>query len=212
MTSLKSLSPVKMNTRSDLLTQCLEFSQALEAKGRTFNLTITAGDFSFSLDTRGTTTKVVEKKKKKLSPSQVRRNQRRREDFLKRKSDVSEGSTEHNNTKPVPEKELETNKCDICEKSFKSEGGLKTHKTRTHQREILRSPDVELSPLKVSPAKETQREEDTVTEDPKPTRINWKNLPPFRCKQPDCKVKCTEVPACADCWRCMHCCPPSGPL
>ena len=43
MTSLKSLSPVKMNTRSDLLTQCLEFSQALENKGRTFKIAIQAG-------------------------------------------------------------------------------------------------------------------------------------------------------------------------
>ena len=81
-----SLSPVKMATsKSDLMTQCLEFSQALENKGRTFKLAIQAGQFSFFLDTRGT--KVVERMKKKLSPSQVRRNQRRKEEFLRRKSE-----------------------------------------------------------------------------------------------------------------------------
>ena len=150
------------------MTQCLEFCQALENKGRTFNINITAGNFSFSLDTRGTTTKDVERKRKKLSPSQVRRNQKRKEDYLKRKSLLSEDSSKEVNTEPVPEKAQEPNKCDICEKTFKSEGGLKTHKTRTHhktqatppaQTEKLRSYISDDSPLEVSLVKEQVREE-----------------------------------------------------
>ena len=80
-----SPSPVKMTSGSDLLTQCLEFSQALEQKGRAFNLKVTVGNFSFTLDSRETTPKVLERKKK-LSPSQTRINQKRRDNFLKKKA------------------------------------------------------------------------------------------------------------------------------
>ena len=48
MTSLMSLLPVKMTSESDLVAQRLEFSQALDTKGRTFNINVTAGIFSFS--------------------------------------------------------------------------------------------------------------------------------------------------------------------
>ena len=84
-TSQMSPSPVKMTSGSDLLTKCLEFSQALEQKSQVFNLKVSVGTFSFSLDTRGTTPKVLERKKK-LSPSQARRNQKRRENILKKKA------------------------------------------------------------------------------------------------------------------------------
>ena len=72
-----SPSPVKMTSGSDLLTQCLEFSQALEQKGRAFHLKVTVGNFSFTLDSRETTPKEKEiepisdkkksKEKRKLS-------------------------------------------------------------------------------------------------------------------------------------------------
>ena len=49
-----------------LLTQCLEFCQVLASKGQAFNLSLTLGSsFTFSLDTRGGTTPVMQKKKNK---------------------------------------------------------------------------------------------------------------------------------------------------
>ena len=46
---------------------------------------MTSGDFSFSLDSRGSTHRLVARNKK-LSPSQVRRNLKRKEEFLRKKS------------------------------------------------------------------------------------------------------------------------------
>ena len=68
------LSPLKMTeVETDLLSKCLEF-KALVDKGKVFTLKITC-NFSFSLDSRGDTSKEV-KVKNKLSPSQQRRNLR----------------------------------------------------------------------------------------------------------------------------------------
>ena len=128
-----------------LLNQCLEFCQALATKGQNFSISITLGpSFTFSLDTRGETNHVVKKKKKKPSPSRLRRNQKRKEDFLKKKLENSSG----------------TFKCNQCENVFNSENGLKIHKGKVHKKvEVLRSDDPERSTLKSSPSKEVLREE-----------------------------------------------------
>ena len=75
--------------------KCMEFCQALTSQGMKFFFNLSTGTgFSFSLDTKesGKPASAVaehakEKKKKKLSPSDVRRNQRRRQEFLERKSE-----------------------------------------------------------------------------------------------------------------------------
>ena len=72
-----------------LLTKCLEFCQALSSQGQLFNISISTGSgFSFSLDTRS---KAVnsQSQKKKASPSTLRRNAKRREEFLARKQQTS---------------------------------------------------------------------------------------------------------------------------
>ena len=128
MTALMSPLPEEMAQKSDLVKMCLEFSQALVQQAQTVKLSIYTGSFSFSLDTREATTKVVEKKqKKKLSPSQVRRNQRRKEDFLKKKVDPpKEDATVIRDSETHPEKDVEVivtvkeHKCSICEKTFES--------------------------------------------------------------------------------------------
>ena len=73
-----------------------------------FNLTTGTG-FSFSLDTKesekpaSAVAEQAKKKKKKLSPSDVRRNQRRRQEFLKR---MSEGRKDESSVVlQTPEKE-----------------------------------------------------------------------------------------------------------
>ena len=61
------LSPLKMTeVETDLLSKCLEF-KALVDKGKVFTLKITCGNFSFSLDSRGDTSKEV-KVKKEVEP------------------------------------------------------------------------------------------------------------------------------------------------
>ena len=101
MTTLMSPSPLKMTSGSDLLNQCLEFSQTLDKKRRAFSFKVTVGNFSFSLDSSETSPKLMEKKKK-LSPSQIRRNQKRREHFL-----LIKAAAPSDNPLPAPEKEQE---------------------------------------------------------------------------------------------------------
>ena len=90
--------------------KCMEFCQALTSQGMMFSFNLTTGTgFSFSLDTKesekpaSAVAEQAKKKKKKLSPSDVRRNQRRRQEFLKRKSEGRKD--ESSNVLQTPEKE-----------------------------------------------------------------------------------------------------------
>ena len=69
--------------------------------------------------------------KKRASPSTLRRNARRKEEFLRKKSQPSPEQEE------VPSKELtseiSTFQCDQCEKVFKQDSGLKIHIGKTHK-------------------------------------------------------------------------------
>ena len=122
------------------------------------NISLSIGSsFSFSLDTRRTTSHEAVTRKKRVSPSRLRRNQRRKEEFLKRKTD------------PSSEKESEAFKCEECGNSYKSENGLKIHKGKSHKKaNTLPSPEkirrssgdspMESS-LNMSPIRDTGREE-----------------------------------------------------
>ena len=69
-----------------LVSKCLGFCQMLANKSMGFNFSLTMGSFSFSLDTRVVETKAADPasmvKKKKYSPSNQRRNAKRRQLFL----------------------------------------------------------------------------------------------------------------------------------
>ena len=72
-----------------LANKCFDFCKALASQGMAFYFSLTLGShFSFSLETRelasgfDTKAKVILKKK---SPFDIRRNARRREEFLKKK-------------------------------------------------------------------------------------------------------------------------------
>ena len=80
---------------SSLAIKCMDFCHALASQGMAFSFSLSVGsDFSFSLDARdkkqATPVLTAEVTKKKLSPSQVRRNAKRRKEFLKRKSETSD--------------------------------------------------------------------------------------------------------------------------
>ena len=113
-------------TDSSLATQCLALCQSLTSQGMVFNFSLAIGStFSFSLDTKSKET-LPSKAKKKVSPSTLKRNMRRREEFLKKKFISSEAE------KSEPDKEASpgaTFQCDQCDNVFRNEKkGLKIHK------------------------------------------------------------------------------------
>ena len=145
------MSAAMRNDDPALVTKCLDFCQALTNMGLTFNIS----SFSFSLDTRGTTFHEAVTRKKRVSPSRLRRNQRRKEEFLKKKTDLSS------------DKESEAFKCEECGNSYKSENGLKIHAGKSHKKvtslsstpERLRQQLEGSVSLSVSPLLDASREE-----------------------------------------------------
>ena len=101
--------------------------------GQTINFSLSIGlNFSFSLNTskditildsrKAATERTIVKEVRKLTPSARRRNQKRREGFLKRKF-ASFVATANSDAF-----EKGTFMCDQCEKVSHSENGLKIHK------------------------------------------------------------------------------------
>ena len=98
--------PVKEDNAA-LLSQCLDFCQTLANKSLTFSFNFTLGDsFSFSVDTREKKALAAKVKKKKKTPSTLRRNAKRREEFLKKKLETSTGS-EHVSVEEAVSKQVE---------------------------------------------------------------------------------------------------------
>ena len=137
---------------NDLATQCLALWQSLASQGMAFNFSLAIGStFSFSLDTRSKEA-LPSKAKKKASPSTLKRNMRRREEFLKKKSIPSEPDKEAS--------QADTFQCDQCENVFRNEKGLKIHIGKAHKTvspvEKKRSSSSDPS-LMVSPIRENGR-------------------------------------------------------
>ena len=137
---------------SSQATQCLDFCQALARQGKDFKLSITIGStFSFSLDTKEGKATLPTKIKKKKSPSTLKRNAKRREDFLAKKSTVVTGlETNQNQREAFP--------CEQCDSRFKTANGLKIHKSKAHK-EVLRKHTEGSVSLSASPLLDTTREE-----------------------------------------------------
>ena len=132
-----------------LVAKCLEFCQALSSQGQVFNISISTGSgFSFSLDTRSKASP-SQSPKKKASPSTLRRNAKRREEFLAKKQQSSPDSG-------GVEAVAEALKCDQCEYVGASEKGLKQHMRMKHKNiaplqstpEIPRSRDASSLPVR----------------------------------------------------------------
>ena len=84
-----------MSEDSTLASQCLEFCQMLAGKSLSFSFSLNVGNnFSFSVETRGAGALSPQKKKKKPTPSTLRRNARRREEFLRKKFAPTAGKAE----------------------------------------------------------------------------------------------------------------------
>ena len=206
-----------VESQTPLATQCLEFCQTLTSKGHAFTFNLTLGSsFSFSLDTKMKITS-LETKKKKKSPSTMRRNLKRKEDYLKRK----EAEEKENSTDMEPSSQVKkTFKCSQCDNDFKSENGLKIHIGKAHKSsdpptEKLRDAILPaLKPLVISPIRETRiihcnncdglmspnhtcdLEEipDPSPKPPKKTCNKCFSTPPFsKCTQHLCRQCCSDM-------------------
>ena len=143
--------------KSALVSQCLDFCQTLAGKSLTFSFALSLGDsFSFSLET--SEKEAVASKTKKKTPSTLKRDARRRNEFVKKKLEVSTG-----------EKTLDEGvfKCDQCGNIFKSENGLRIHVGKSHKKvnstpatpdQLRQQPGCSVS-LSASPLLDTSREE-----------------------------------------------------
>ena len=130
-----------MIEEAQLAAKCLDLCQMLAGKNLPFTFSLKVGtNFSFSVDTRGKggLSASIEKKKKP-TPSALRRNARRREEFLNKKlapaaeepqqeASVEEAKEDHQ--KVVEGKAF---KCEQCGNDFKSENGLKIHIGKAHK-------------------------------------------------------------------------------
>ena len=152
---------------SALVKQCLEFCQTLASMGQTINLSLSIGsNFSISLNTnkditilesrKAETERTIVKEVRKLTPSARRRNQKRKEEFLKRKSGPFVAASDSDALKEG------SFKCEQYENVFHSENGLKIHKGKVHKSSIFSQPEVLrdnaefTKPLEVSPRKEVR--------------------------------------------------------
>ena len=142
---------------SFLATKCMDFCNALASQGKGFKFSLTIGStFTFSLETRGGKDTLPARTKK--SPSALRRNAKRRQEFLMKKSlpAVVESSQE------ASEENFEF-KCDHCDTGFKTRNGLNIHVGRTHKKSA-KTPEKSREssstlPLNTSPLPLSNREE-----------------------------------------------------
>ena len=126
--------------------KCLEFCQALANQGQKFSFSLTIGsNFMFSLDNKEKDTSLDTREKdssldismvttlqhsvkRKLSPSQLRRNMKRKQDFLNKKSE--------NAMTVQSAKNKNLFLCNQCDHFFKSDNDLDNHMDTMHKVKI----------------------------------------------------------------------------
>ena len=115
-----------------LVSKCLDFCKNVANKSMGFNFSLTMGSFSFSLDTRVVETKAADPasmvKKKKYSPSNQRRNAKRRQLFLESKKQT-EKQTESNSACTTDSLLV----CDICDLEVNSKVDMNKHMKKAHE-------------------------------------------------------------------------------
>ena len=146
-----------------MASKCLAFCKALVSQGQVFNFSLSIGsDFTFSLDTRSKAS--GSQRKKKPSPSTIRRNAKRRAEFMAKKqqkppSRISNDGEAVQTSTVFP--------CDQCDYLGASEKGLKQHARMKHKKaeatpaspEALRSKEESSRSLIGSPLPLYNREE-----------------------------------------------------
>ena len=147
-------------TNSPLMTQCLDFCQALALQGMVFKFSVSVGStFNFSMDTMKGKDFPASRSKKRSSPSTLKRNAKRQEEFLKKKTSSEAVTSTGMETNQKKDKAFQ---CDQCDATFKTENGLKIHIGKSHKEalspEKIRKPSSQSS-LTVSPIRDQSRVE-----------------------------------------------------
>ena len=144
-----------------VIEKCLAFCQALSADNKLFFFGLKIGSDTFNFELKELVKGSCIKKKK--SPSQLRRELRRREE-RKRTATRTDEDIEQVSENPVIDVKP---KCQSCGKGFTSEEELNTHNDSDHK--ALHSPEKErsnasVSELQVSPLRMQQREDEKLSE------------------------------------------------
>ena len=138
-------SPPPAMDSDSVVHQCLAFSRDLVEKGRSFKFSFTSNNVKFSFSTmeeRKPSTMEKDLKKKKLSPSTRRRNARRREEFLKEKSNdyTRKEACKHSDIDYKLKEALDnpmTLKCYRCRKNLKSKEFLGKHVSEENLKSVI---------------------------------------------------------------------------
>ena len=124
-----------------MLMQCLAFSRDLESKNKSFKFNFSTTNFHFSMTTmEERKPSAIVKVKKKVSPSTLKRNARRKEEYIQKKVEtadnevISEKDTTQQNTS-TPQK-ISDLKCEQCDRKFESSQGLQIRIGRAHKSEL----------------------------------------------------------------------------
>ena len=119
--------------------KCLAFCQSLAMSGQKFSFTLSIGKDTFSFNNKELGSSSCVKRKKK-SPSQVRREQRRKEErSLKKAAEATEKVAEASEFQ-----------CSQCDSSFKTEEDLNAHIGEVHTAPVLPTPEKERAPNQVA--------------------------------------------------------------
>ena len=146
--------------------KCLAFCQSLAMSGQKFSFTLSIGKDNFSFTNKELGSSSCTGKKK--SPSQIRREQRRKtERSLKKAAEptdkVVEASESEESGTIVKCADFQCSQCDL---SFKAEEDLNAHIGEVHSAPVLPTPEKERAPdqaaeLLLTPISGQRKEEDT---------------------------------------------------
>ena len=133
----------------DVVEKCLAFCQALSGNNKLFAFSLKIGSDNFNFELKELAKSSCIKKKK--SPSQLRREMRRREDRKRATTKTKEDIAELSETSVLVVKP----KCDPCDTTFNSEEELSAHIETNHktlpspekERGITSLCDLQLSPI-----------------------------------------------------------------
>ena len=142
--------------------KCLAFCQSLAMSGQKFSFTLSIGKDKFSFTNKELGPSSCLKKK---SPSQIRRELRRKEErSLKKAAEPAEKVVEANEFDPIVS--TVGFQCSQCDSSFKAEEDLNAHIGEVHFAPVLTTPEKERAPdqvteLLLTPISGQRKEEDT---------------------------------------------------
>ena len=159
--------------------KCLAFCQALAMSGQKFSFTLSIGKDNFAFTNKELGPSSCMKKK---SPSQIRRELRRKEErSLKKAAEPTEKVVEASESDPIVS--TVGFQCSQCDSSFKAEEDLNAHIGEVHSAPVLPTPEKERAPdqiadLKLTPPVHNMRTEFFVAPSEKVLRCSYR-----RCNQ-----------------------------